>query len=158
MKYRILSDIELKELENDFKHFLIANSVYDDEWKKLNQNNDKRVIELIEKFSDIVVEKALANVKFLEFIAKDSISTFFCAKNEMILIGIECKRKEIDFTKQPFDLIKGDLIIYKTVKPYKKKREEEIFELLESGCSLIQEEQFKRMDMAYNLSQQSTQN
>ena len=31
MKYRLLTDEELKELEEDFKHFLITNNIYNEE-------------------------------------------------------------------------------------------------------------------------------
>ena len=66
MKYRLLTDEELKELEEDFKHFLITNHVYNEEWIQLNKTNDKKVKELVELFSDIVFEKALSKIIFLE--------------------------------------------------------------------------------------------
>ena len=59
MKYRCLTSEELKELEQELKHFLIANHVYTEEWAALNKKKDKRVQELIELFSDVVLEKAL---------------------------------------------------------------------------------------------------
>ena len=63
MKYRCLTDEELKELEQEFKHFLISNNVYTEEWEKLNKKKDKRVQELVELFSDVVLDKALKNIK-----------------------------------------------------------------------------------------------
>ena len=59
MKYRCLSDEELKELEGEFKHFLITNNVYTEEWEELNKKKDKKVQEFVEMFSDIVLGKAL---------------------------------------------------------------------------------------------------
>lgn len=158
MKYRILTDDELKELEEDFKHFLIANHVYDDEWVRLNKANDNRVLELIEKFSDIVFEKALGNIKFLEYLNKSGISAFHCNKEEMVLIGISSEKESIDFTKHTFEDFKNDLTIFKTTKPYVKQREEEIFELLNSGCSIIDEERFKKIELAYTYSTKSAKN
>jgi len=37
MKYRCLTSEELKELEQELKHFLIANHVYTEEWAALNK-------------------------------------------------------------------------------------------------------------------------
>ncbi|MBE7442119.1 MAG: hypothetical protein HS119_06670 [Flavobacteriales bacterium] len=158
MKYRLLTDTELKELEEDFKHFLITNHVYDDEWVKLNKANDKKVMELIELFSDIVFEKALKNIKFLEFVSQKNVSAFFCADNEMVLIGVTSDNESIDFTKNALDNFKNELTIYRTTKPYTKSREEEVFALIESGCSIISEERFKRLELAFNLSKKTSQN
>lgn len=158
MKYRLLTNAELKELEEDFKHFLIANQVYDDEWVRLNKTDDKKVMELIELFSDIVFEKALKNIKFLEFVSAKSISAFFCADHEMVLIGVTSDNEEVDFTKNALDDFKNELTIFRTTKPYIKTREEEVFGLIESGCSIISEERFKRLELAFNLSKKTSQN
>ena len=60
MKYRCLSDEELPELEGEFKHFLISNNVYTEEWEELNKKKSKKVQELVEMFSDIVLNKAFS--------------------------------------------------------------------------------------------------
>lgn len=158
MKYRLLTNEELKGLEEDFKHFLISNHVYNEEWIKLNQTNDKRVGELVELFSDIVLEKALNKIKFLEFVNTSGISAFYCTKDEMVLIGISSENQNIDFTKHTFEDFKHDLTIFKTNKPYRKQREIEIFELLNTGCSIINEERFKKIELAYTYSIKTAKN
>lgn len=158
MKYRLLTDEELKELEEDFKHFLITNHVYNEEWIQLNKTNDKKVKELVELFSDIVFEKALSKISFLESVNSRGISAFFCSKNEMVMIGISSANEAIDFTKHTFEDFKNDLTIFKTAKSYSKKREEEIFDLLNSGCSIINEERFKKIELAYTYSSKTAKN
>ncbi|OFY88758.1 MAG: hypothetical protein A3K10_08410 [Bacteroidetes bacterium RIFCSPLOWO2_12_FULL_31_6] len=158
MKYRLLTNEELKELEEDFKHFLISNHIYNEEWIKLNQTNDKRVSELVELFSDIVLEKALSKIKFLEFVNTASISAFYCTKDEIVLIVISSENLNNDFTKHTFEDFKNDLNIFRTTKPYEKKREEEIFNLLNSGCSIINEERFKKIELAYTYSSKTAKN
>ena len=88
MKYRCLSDEELKELEGEFKHFLISNNFYTEEWEELNKKKDKKVQELVEMFSDIVLDKALKNIRFLEHITQHDIKSFKCDEppNQPILI------------------------------------------------------------------------
>lgn len=158
MKYRLLTNEELKELEEDFKHFLITNHVYNEEWIQLNKSNDKKVMELVELFSDIVFEKALSKINFLETINSRGISVFFCNKNEILMIGISSANETIDFTKHTFEDFKNDLTIFKTAKSYSKKREEEIFDLLNSGCSIINEERFKKIELVYTYSTKTAKN
>ena len=158
MKYRCLSDDELKELEEEFKHFLIANGVHAEEWEELNKKNDKRVQELVEIFSDIVMGKALSNIKYLEHITEKDIKVFYCKDNEMVLIGITTNNSELDFRKNALYEYGDELDIFKTSKVYTKTREEEVFQLLESGCSIIDEDRFKKLDLAYTYSTKHMQN
>lgn len=158
MKYRCLTNDELKELEEDFKHFLIANNVYDEEWKQINEDDKSKAQQLVEMFSDVVFDKALKNIKFLEHVTPQSINAFFCNDKEVVLIGITSRNKEIDFTKHTFDKFKNELDIFKTTKPYFKTREEEVYDLLESGCSIIDEERFKKLELAHTYSIKPTKN
>ena len=158
MKYRVLTGDELKELETEFKHFLITNNVYTEEWEELNRKKDKRVRELVEMFSDIVLDKALRNVKFLEHITKTDIKAFKCDEKEMTLIGITSSNKELDFMKNTSADFQNDLNIFITSKPDFKEREIEVFELMESGCSIIDEERFKKLELAYTYSSKPIKN
>lgn len=158
MKYRSLTNEELKELETEFKHFLITNNVYTEEWEELNKKNDVRVKELVEMFSDIVLDKALKNIQYLEHITATDIKAFGCFENEMVLIGITSSNKTLDFTKNSLAEFKDDLNIFNTNKAYSKDREEEVFQLLETGCSIIDEERFKKLELAYTYSKKSMQN
>ncbi len=158
MKYRCLTDNELKELETEFKHFLISNSVYTDQWVELNKNKDEKVGQLIEMFSDIVLDKALKKIQFLEHITSTDIKAFKCDSEQMTLIGITSNNKNIDFTKALLADFINDLDIFKTTKPYFKQRELEVFELLESGCSIIDEERFKKLELAYTYSSNPIKN
>ena len=158
MKYRCLSDEELKELEEEFKHFLITNNVYTEEWVELNKNKDKRVQELVELFSDVVLDKALKNIEYLEHITSQDIKSFKCDENQMTLIGITSRNVAIDFTKDILSECKDELDIFKTNKPYFKQRELEVFELLQSGCSIIDEERFKKLELAHTYSTKQMKN
>jgi hypothetical protein len=158
MKYRVLTKEELLELEEDFKHFLIANGIYDDEWVKINKEDQKKAVELVGLFSDVVFDKALKNIKFLEHITKEGINAFFFTDKEVILIGITSANKEIDFTRDTIDKFKNELNIFRTTKPYFKNREKEIFDLLETGASIINEERFKKLELAYTYSTQQLKN
>jgi len=158
MKYRCLTGEELNELEEEFKHFLISNSVYTEEWEKLNKQKDKKVQELVEMFSDIVLDKALMNIKYLEHVTPQDIKSFYCSDDKMVLIGIASTNQNIDFTKDVLSDHKDELDIFKTSKKYNKQRELEVFELLQSGCSIISEERFKKLELAHTYSTKQMKN
>ena len=158
MKYRSLTDAELKELEEEFKHFLITNNVYTEEWEMLNKKQDPRVQELVTLFSDIVLDKALKSIKYLEHITPQDIKSFKCEADKMVLIGIASKNQNIDFTKDVLSNFKDELDIFKTTKPYQKERELEVFDLLQSGCSIITEDRFKKLELAHTYSTQQIKN
>jgi len=158
MKYRSLSNEELVELESEFKQFLISNNVYTEEWEELNKKKAKKVQELVEMFSDIVLDKALKNIKYLEHVTLNDIKSFKCDATEMVLIGIASKNKNVDFTKDTLADFPYDLDIFKTSKPYHKERELEVFELLQSGCYLIDEERFNKIELAHSYSTKQIKN
>lgn len=161
MKYRKLSVEELESLEKEFIQFLASNTVTCPDWEKIKSEKPDRAEELIEMFSDIVMEKALSNIKYLEHISPLSIKSFWFQKDKVSLIGIDVDPSEnVDFTtpeglKRLTETSNSSkpLKIYSTDKSYDKNREEELFEMLNKGCSIIKSEQFKAMHDMY----QSTQ-
>jgi hypothetical protein len=48
MKYRCLTDDELKLLADDLKHFLIVNGVHAEEWEHMNKVNPDKAVQLVE--------------------------------------------------------------------------------------------------------------
>ena len=68
MRFRVLSDTELKTLEEDLIQFLVVNHVYGDDWAKMNTENPSQAQNLIVLFSDLVLEKVYNKVYFLEIL------------------------------------------------------------------------------------------
>jgi len=67
MKYRRLSSEELEQLQDNFIRFLAAQSITGMDWTTMKTANPERAEELIEQFSDVVIEKTLHNVEYLEY-------------------------------------------------------------------------------------------
>ena len=76
MKYRILSNEELSHLEEDFKHFLIVNGVHAEEWEALNNNDVDKAVQLVEVFSDTVLQKFQVFYFFIDFL-QNGIAKYF---------------------------------------------------------------------------------
>jgi hypothetical protein len=76
LKFRALTPNELSELETEFKHFLVINAIYDDEWRQLAVNNPSKAQEFIDLFSNIVLEKVYTKLPGLLHIGIDFITVF----------------------------------------------------------------------------------
>ncbi len=145
MKYRILTNEELIPLEEDLKAFLIVNGVDGSEWEKINTQQPVKAVELVELFSDVVLQKVYEKIKYLEFRSKNSCLVFKCGDESIELISIQAT-DEIDDLSTPesiHDAPKREdstLTFFKTAKSYTGNRELEIHQMIESGCLLSTED------------------
>jgi len=137
-KYRILTSEELQELKEEFIKFLVLNGIPADDWEKM-KGDPKKADRMIELFSDVVFEKILRQVSFLEHYSKSSIKTFRCDENEIHLIGIDTTDPLLDLTsKETLAQLKSgksdDLKIYQASKGYQSDREKELYSMMQNGC------------------------
>ena len=146
MKYRRLSNDELAQLELQFIRFLSAQSITGEDWKKTKENDPQRAEELIGQFSDIVIEKTLHNVQYLEYKEPRDIKTFHCQDDKITMRGLFAEGGDgLDFTGEmsPAEMNEvmknsgATLKVYTAEKGYKDgDRLAEIFKMLESGCKI----------------------
>jgi hypothetical protein len=143
MKYRRLSKEELQELEPEFVQFLSSNTVTADDWEKLKTESPEKVEKLVEMFSDIVLEKVLSKIEYLEYKTPKDIKTFHCLEDKIVLMGLRVEGdSDLDFTKQEnpeqmlgqYQLSGASLQIYSGEKAYKPSREQELFRMVEGGA------------------------
>jgi hypothetical protein len=140
MKYRLLTDEELKHLEEELKHFLIVNHVHKEEWERINIEQPELAIELVGLFSDQVLQRVYENISFLEIRTKDSCFVFHCEKKQINLIAIQAKKEneKLDFSTpesihEALTRHSKDVGFFRHSKKYSKSREEEIHQLIEQG-------------------------
>lgn len=142
MKYRILSNEELSHLEEDFKHFLIVNGVHAEEWEALNKNDVEKAVQLVEVFSDTVLQKVYEKIEYLEFRSVDTCMVFHLSEDKIELISIHRKAEsaaDLSTIESIHDALKNNaeqLTFFKTEKSYSKNREAEIHDMIEQGCLL----------------------
>lgn len=150
VKYRRLSDAELKEMEEELKQFLIANGIYDEEWVELNKKEPEKALRLVDEFSNIVLEKGLETTKYLIHTSKDMLNAFWFQKEKAMLIQLNCMSKELDFTAQDWMLkvpeIFDEITFKKQEKPVaKENRNAEVFKLISAGALVCDEQYFKSL-------------
>ena len=147
MKYRRLTNEELAELETEFVRFLVSNTVTGDDWEKIKKENPERAEGLIEIFSDIVFDKTISKIEFLEMKTPKDMKIFRCNKEGIELMGMKIEgESNLDFTQDDtppeemmakLQLSDAKLQLYSANKKYKDdNREQEIFQMMQWG-SLI---------------------
>ncbi len=143
MKYRVLNIEELQELEQEFITFLSAQSITSDVWEEMKEKQAERANLLIEQFSDLVFEKVIANIEYLEQKSKREIRLFHCMPEKIKMLGLVIQGEtQLDFTQnmspeqmmQQMQLSGAGLKMYQGERAYKKQREIELFELMEEGA------------------------
>lgn len=155
MKYKRLTNEELKALENEFIHFLASAQITGADWVKMKESELEKAEELIDVFSDVVYDRVLRKIKYLEYRDSKTLNIFYCAEDKISLVGLRVKEgASLDLT-QPDSLQKwqegGNNVVnlIKSEKTYTREREEEVFELLQNGCLITDEKLFTvLMDMA----------
>ncbi len=146
MKYRRLMNDELAELETEFVRFLVSNTVTGDDWEKIKKENPEKAEGLIEIFSDIVFDKTISNIEYLEMKTPKDLKIFRCNKENIELMGMKVEgESDLDFTHDisPEEMMaklqasNAKLQLYSANKKYKNNdRSQEIFQMMQWG-SLI---------------------
>jgi hypothetical protein len=147
MKYRRLTLEELNDMETEFVRFLVSNTVTADDWEKIKKENPERAEGLIEIFSDIVFDKVLEKVKYIEHRSRYDIKTFRCLEDKIELLGLKVSSVAgIDFTQSQtlenmLAYLKyapaGSVQMYSAEKAYKDNNpKKEIFSMLENGGAI----------------------
>lgn len=146
-KYRNLTSEELKELEKEFIEFLVINGVTADQWDLLKKEDKEKAELILEQFSDVVWEGVLRKTQFIEHRSPQEVMAFQCLPGKMILMGLKIEDDSIDLrTPEGFKKVRSmapSTSVYTSEKIYYKKREEEIFGLIQSGSIISDGTLFK---------------
>ena len=140
MKFRMLTQEELEFFKEEFKQFLIVNGVEAKEWEKMNVSNKEKAVQMVELFSDTVLQKVYGKIKYLEHRTKSSCMVFKFNKKNIELISINVKNgAEIDLSTPESiheALIKNanQLTVFKTQKEYSGNKVDEVHLMFENGC------------------------
>ena len=144
MRFRILSDDELKHLENDFKQFLIVNQLHKEEWLELNQSSPEKALALVELFSDMVLLKVYEKINFLEYRNNRIFSIYKISENQIQAIHIKSENENVSILSDEELALAlknnlKELNIYKAEKQVSPYKEDEIHKLIQQGCILSNE-------------------
>lgn len=141
MKYRILKDEELVELEEQLKQFLIVNGIDGAEWKRINEEEPDKALDLVELFSDYVLQIIYEQTRYLERRTEDTVFFFHYADDKASLIAIKAEQENpaIDLSTsegilEALQKNAKQLAFFKSEKVYTKAREMEVHDMFQRGC------------------------
>jgi len=147
VKYRFLSDEELKEFDEEFKHFLIANGLHAEEWKAMNEDNPDKAIEIVGLFSDLILDKVYDKTEFLIHVGEKNLKVFKFFNEKAILLGVEYKGEGSfpDDEILKFVVDNADqMLIFGTSKSFtEEKRNQELHFLVKHGAIVTDEKVFE---------------
>lgn len=138
-KYRVLNPEELRDFEKQFVDYLIINGLDADSWESLKSSDSERANRLIEIFSDMIFEKILRNSQYLVYVNNTAVYSFHFKDDhaELNIAEFPAHSLAIDNEKVLIDFLENNIDaenIKLQKKSYHREREEEMFELLSSGC------------------------
>ena len=152
MKYRTLSLKELEPFKNDFIKFLSINTITGQDWNKIKTNQPNRAKKILSLFSDLVWEKSLENIRFLEHRDHKHIKVFDCGEKKMSMIGFSVNAKSAPslLNEKTFQKIGSGELLFSSFNPefirsehiYKQSRCKEVYLLIERGCFPCEENYF----------------
>ena len=139
LKYRRLNHDELNELEKEFIHFLAANGIDAIKWQELKAEKIDEAESFIDAFSNVVLEKSLSKINYIEHKTSTDYKVFFYDKNEAHFFGLKSQKidlMQIDLAALEEFLKSDNIQLIKASQKYTNTREMELFEMLQKGCSV----------------------
>jgi hypothetical protein len=152
MKYQRLTREQLIELHPEFSNFLATQSIDKKEWDDIKLNKPQVAEQEIDVFSDLIWEKALSNVQYIDHFSKNYIFLFKCFHDQMFSIIIKTNFINIDFTtKEGINWLSENLFtdyveINKGRKNIEDKRNKALFELIKKGVIISNGNLFSKFE------------
>lgn len=144
MRYRMLTDIELNELSDDFTQFLVIQGIDDSSWRKINIEEKEKATKIVEVFSDTVLFKVYSKIKYMSYVSDKVFSLFKIDDSDIDLILIKSIHQDLVFREKDAlgDLLnsnQGKWEIYSSSKSFGEKITDEIHKLSIQGCQISSE-------------------
>jgi hypothetical protein len=149
MKYKRLTQEELQALEQDFINFLASAQITGPDWEKMKREESEKANELIDVFSDVVYDKVLGKISYLEYRDAKTLNIFYFGEEKMQLVGLRVKEtSDLDLTRP--DVLdrwntanNASVNVVRSEKKYEKEKQSEVFELLQTGCLITDDRLFR---------------
>ncbi|MDO5607822.1 MAG: DUF6495 family protein [Capnocytophaga sp.] len=151
MKYTRLTKEQLEELSFEFARFLAAQQIDTAEWHRLKKEHPSVAEDEIDVFSDMVWEKSLSKVEYLQRFDRQLVSVVKIDIGKMYMRSVVISRPMIDLTTteglqwldENFYL--PEVQLYTGEKKFEKERNVEIFELIRQGYHISDGGYYERL-------------
>ena len=156
MKYARLTKEQLEELHPEFITFLATQSIDKNEWDDLKENKPEIAEQEIDVFSDMIWERALTNVSYIDHFSRNYIFLFKCVGATVFSYVINATSNEINFLSQEGinwlseNMSSDEVVIQKGKKDISDDRNGSLFEIIKQGGLISIGELFNKLDLLLN--------
>lgn len=156
MKYARLTKEQLEELHPEFITFLATQSIDKKEWDNLKKNKPEVADQEIDIFSDMIWDRAISNVNFIDHFSNNYIFLFKCVDATVFSYVINTKDSTVDFlTTEGINWL-GENILSETIEIQKGKknisedRNGALFSIIKQGGIISKGDLFTKLDNLLN--------
>jgi hypothetical protein len=156
MKYARLTKEQLEEPDPEFITFLATQSIDKIEWDDIKKNRPHLAEQEIDLFSDVIWDKALSNVSYIDHFSKNYIFLFKCIDEVVFSWVVKTNNPQIDFVSADGihwladNLFSNDVEITKGRKDISENRNVALFEIIKQGGIISKGELFNKLDSLIN--------
>lgn len=156
MKYARLTKEQLEELHPEFITFLATQSIDKKEWDDLKRNKPEVAEQEIDVFSDMIWDRAMTNVSFIDHFSEHFIFLFKCVETTVYSYVIRCLNPTINFlTKEGINwlsenIASNDIDIQQGRKDISKNRNEQLFKIVKQGGIISKGELYTKLQTLLN--------
>jgi hypothetical protein len=156
MKYARLTKEQLEELHPEFITFLATQSIDKIEWDDIKKKRPHLAEQEIDLFSDVIWDKALTNVSYIDHFSKNYIFLFKCIDEVVFSWVVKTNNPQIDFVSADGihwladNLFSNDVEITKGRKDISENRNVALFEIIKQGGIISKGELFNKLDSLIN--------
>ena len=140
-------------VEDDFSNFLYDHGYSPFEWTVLQDQYSEQALNLLGDYSDLIFDRLVKDVKYLEFRSNKQLKAIECHKDYMISIGVEIpEQSNINLTDisslQAIDQRDDEAYrCYRKIDQYHQDRDHAIFDMIESGCYVVDSSVFDQLQL-----------
>lgn len=152
--YQRLKAEELEGLKDEFVKFLVLNGIDADSWTKIQQEDSDKANGIIEQFSEVVFESSLKLAQFVFMVEPKAVRSFQLGAETITFFGLQFIGSDESFDFNKVDDLATILVersqdfnIQHATKAYSKKREHEIYDMIQAGCKISTGQVFKLLSM-----------
>ncbi len=156
MKYARLTKEQLEELHPEFINFLATQSIDKKEWDEIKTNKPEVALQEVDVFSDLIWERALTNVNFIDHFSTNYIFLFQCVDTIVYSLVINTNDKKVDFlTKEGINWLSENMFsdsveIQKGKKDISQDRNQALFKIIKEGGIISKGELFSKLEHLIN--------
>jgi hypothetical protein len=156
MKYTRLTKEQLEELHPEFVNFLATQSIDKKEWDELKLNKPEVAEQEIDVFSDLIWDKAISNVSYIDHFSKNYIFLFKCVDTTVYSYVINSSNDNVDFLSTEGinwlseNIASHEVEIQRGKKDVSNDRNGSLFEIIKQGGIISKGELFTKLELLLN--------